>query len=82
GPPGRNRSPPLAGRAAILLVHGDADPVLSHTSSEEVYRRAGEPRRLIIYEGAGGHTLDETAGSLYVEVKAWLLKHLPGGTLV
>jgi pimeloyl-ACP methyl ester carboxylesterase len=70
----------LAGRAAILLVHGDADPVLSHTSSEEVYRRASEPKRLIVYEGAG-HTLDETAESLYVEVKAWLLKHLPG-TLV
>ncbi|MDN7012762.1 alpha/beta hydrolase [Methanoculleus sp. FWC-SCC3] len=70
----------LGGRAAILLVHGDADPVLSHTASEEVYRRAGEPRRLVIYEGAG-HTLDETAESLYVEVKAWLLKHLPG-TLV
>ena len=70
----------LAGRAAILLVHGDADLVLSHHSSEVVYRRAGEPRRLIIYEGAG-HTLDETAESLYVEVKAWLLKHLPG-TLV
>ncbi|NLA99420.1 MAG: alpha/beta hydrolase, partial [Methanomicrobiales archaeon] len=37
-------------------------------------------KRLIVYEGAG-HTLDETAESLYVEVKAWLLKHLPG-TLV
>ncbi|MCC7555462.1 MAG: lysophospholipase [Methanoculleus marisnigri] len=63
-----------------LLVHGDRDPVLSHRSSEEVYRRAGEPRRLVVYEGAG-HTLDEAAGSLYVEVKAWFLKHLPG-TLV
>jgi pimeloyl-ACP methyl ester carboxylesterase len=67
----------LAGRAAVLLVHGDADPVLSHRFSEEVYRRAGEPRRLVIYEGAG-HILDEVAESLYVEVKAWLLKHLPG----
>lgn len=70
----------LAGRAAVLLVHGNADPVLPHTASEEIYRRAGEPRRLIVYDGAG-HTLDETAESLYVEVKAWLLKHLPG-TLV
>lgn len=67
----------LAGRAAILLVHGDADPVLPHRSSEEVYRRAHEPKRLIIYEGAG-HTLDEVAESLSVEVKAWLLKHFPG----
>jgi pimeloyl-ACP methyl ester carboxylesterase len=70
----------LAGHTAVLLVHGDADPVLSYRSSEEVYRRAGEPKRLVIYEGAG-HTLDEAAESLYVEVKAWLLKHLPG-TLV
>lgn len=67
----------LTGRVAILLVHGDADPVLPYASSEEVYQRAGEPRRLIIYEGAG-HTLDETAESLYVEVEEWLLKHLPG----
>lgn len=70
----------LAGRAAILLLHGDADTVIPSGSSEEVYRRAGEPKRLVIYEGAG-HTLDETAESLAVEVKAWLLKHLPG-TLV
>nr|WP_303714876.1 dienelactone hydrolase family protein [Methanoculleus marisnigri] len=70
----------LAGRAAILLIHGDADRVLAHRSSEEVYRRAREPRRLVVYEGAG-HTLDEVAESLYVDVKAWLLKHLPG-TLV
>ena len=70
----------LAGRAAILLLHGDADPVVPSRSSEEVYRRAGEPKKLVIYEGAG-HTLDEAAESLYVEVKAWLLKHLPG-TLV
>ncbi|MDK2891345.1 MAG: hypothetical protein PWR21_1977 [Methanoculleus sp.] len=70
----------LAGRAAILFLHGDADPVLPHRSSEEVYRRTHEPKRLVIYEGAG-HTLDEVAESLYVEVKAWLLKHLPG-TLV
>ncbi len=67
----------LAGRAAILLIHGDADPVLPHRSSEEVYRRAHEPKRLVIYEGAG-HTLDEVAESLYVDVKAWLLKHFPG----
>jgi alpha-beta hydrolase superfamily lysophospholipase len=74
---------PIAGlprRTAILLVHGDADTVTSPRSSEEAYRRAHEPRRLVVYEGAG-HTLDEAAESLYVEVKAWLLKHLPG-TLV
>ncbi|WP_250987090.1 alpha/beta hydrolase [Methanoculleus oceani] len=70
----------LAGRAAILLLHGDHDPVLPHSASEEVYRRAHEPKRLVVYEGAG-HTLDEVAESLSVEVKAWLLKHLPG-TLV
>jgi pimeloyl-ACP methyl ester carboxylesterase len=70
----------LAGRAAVLLIHGDADTVISPRSSEEVYRRAREPKRLVIYEGAG-HTLDEAAESLAVEVKAWLLKHLPG-TLV
>ena len=70
----------LAGRAAILLLHGDADPVLPHSASEDVYRRAGEPKRLVIYEGAG-HTLDEATESLYVEVKAWLLKHLPGAVV-
>ena len=70
----------LAGRAAVLLIHGDADTVISPRSSEEVYRRTHEPKRLVIYEGAG-HALDEAAESLAVEVKAWLLKHLPG-TLV
>lgn len=70
----------LAGRAALLFLHGDNDPVLPHGASEDVYRRAGEPKRLVIYEGAG-HTLDGAAESLYVEVKAWLLKHLPGAVV-
>lgn len=68
------------GDAALLLLHGDADTVVSPRSSEEIYRRAREPKRLVIYEGAG-HTLDEEVEGLDVEVKAWLLKHLPG-TLV
>ena len=65
----------LAPRASILLLHGTADSVLPARCSEFVYSLAGEPRRLIIYDGAG-HGLDEVADQVERTVRDWLTGQL------
>ena len=39
----------------LLLLHGSADPVIPYSHSERLFERAGEPKRLVLVEGAG-HT--------------------------
>jgi pimeloyl-ACP methyl ester carboxylesterase len=68
----------LAPDCSILLLHGGADTVLPASASRYVYRRAHEPKRLIIYEGAH-HGLDEVADQVYQTVHNWLAAALPGG---
>ena len=36
----------------LLLIHGTADTILSHQSSELIYERAEEPKKLVLIEGA------------------------------
>jgi pimeloyl-ACP methyl ester carboxylesterase len=59
----------------LLLIHGTADPVLAPASSGSVYRRAREPRELVLFEGAG-HVLDEVADEVFDRVHGWFLQHL------
>ncbi len=61
----------LGERCPILLIHGTDDPILPPGSSEHVYEMAQEPRRLLIYEGAG-HNLDEVAEPVYLAVRDWI----------
>lgn len=34
----------------LLLVHGTGDTILSYLASEEIYRRAADPKRIVLYE--------------------------------
>ena len=43
----------LAPRTALLLVHAEGDEQVPYASSEELYRAAGEPKRLMLLPG--GH---------------------------
>ncbi len=72
---GANRVSQLKKGTSVLLIHGKEDRVLSSVSSAYVYRLAHEPKRLILYEGAG-HTLDEVADEVYNEVKGWIIANL------
>ena len=65
----------LSPRCSILLLHGDADPVLPLYCSEWAYFVAGDPKRLVVYEGAG-HSLDEVAGPVRRVVREWILERL------
>jgi len=57
----------------LLLIHGDADQVLAHAASEDIYARAAEPKRLVLLEGAG-HALRERADQLFDELEPFLLQ--------
>ena len=56
----------------LLLIHGDADTILPHQSSQALYDRAGEPKTLKILPGVG-HRLSEAADEVFDLVREWLL---------
>ena len=48
----------------ILLIHGDADTILSHESSQALYDRAAEPKTIKILPGVG-HRLAEASEEVF-----------------
>ena len=47
----------------LLLVHGTGDTVLLPAASEDIYKRARDPKRLVLFEGAS-HSLIESEPDL------------------
>ena len=61
----------------LLLVHGTADSILSHEASEDIYRRALDPRRIVLYEDAG-HSLIQVRDRLRSLLVGWVPARLAG----
>ena len=59
----------------LLLVHGEADPVLPPGCSVAVHRIAKEPKELVVLPGTG-HNLDEEADRAHDVVFEWLVRHM------
>jgi pimeloyl-ACP methyl ester carboxylesterase len=59
----------------LLLIHGDADTILPHESSQALYDRAGEPKTIKILPGVG-HRLSEAADEVFDLVRDWLLEKI------
>jgi fermentation-respiration switch protein FrsA (DUF1100 family) len=57
----------------LLLVHGTADTVLDCAASSDIYDRALEPKRLVLYEGAD-HGLASCADELFDLLRGWLVE--------
>lgn len=55
----------------LLLVHGSADEVLDSEASEDIFRRAADPKQLVIY-GDAGHSLETVAEALDGLVASWV----------
>lgn len=55
----------------LLLIHGSADRVLPPEASEDIHRRARDPKRLEILEG-GGHGLREVASEVHALLSAFV----------
>ena len=62
---------------ALLLVHGTADGMLDCAASDDIYDRALEPKRLVLYEGAD-HSLASCAEELFELLGAWLVELVAG----
>ena len=55
----------------LLLIHGSADRVLPPEASEDIHRRARDPKRLEILDG-GGHGLREVASEVHALLSAFV----------
>jgi alpha/beta superfamily hydrolase len=59
----------------LLLIHGTNDDILPARSSDMIYERAGEPKRLMLFEGAD-HRLSGKGEELFALVDEWLATRL------
>lgn len=59
----------------ILLVHGEADEILSPSCSIHVHRKARAPKKLVLVPGTG-HAMEETSEAVCREVRDWLTANL------
>ena len=59
----------------LLLIHGEADTVLSPESSRRIFDWAQEPKELRLFPGTG-HGLAESAEEIGGLVESWILGHL------
>ncbi len=59
----------------ILLIHGTGDKTLSCECSVDIAKRAGEPKKLVLFEGAD-HCLSQDGDELFKLVRDWFVKYL------
>jgi dienelactone hydrolase len=64
----------LAGRP-LLLMHGRRDEVLPYSCSEEIFRMAGEPKEIRLYDCK--HGLDECRNEIDADLLDWIRRILP-----
>jgi hypothetical protein len=64
----------------LLLVHGMSDNVLSHEASEDIYRRALEPKRMVLYAEAG-HSLIQAKDEVTALLVDWIPARLAGSPM-
>ena len=61
----------------LLLIHGMSDSVLNHEASEDIYRRALEPKRIALFAEAG-HSLIQAKDQIDQLLTEWLPARLAG----
>ncbi|MDM7914861.1 MAG: dienelactone hydrolase family protein [Candidatus Eisenbacteria bacterium] len=63
----------LGPRCSVFLLHGTDDPVLPAQISRDLYEKARDPKRIVLFPGAG-HTLGEVATEAQDLVEDWVLE--------
>lgn len=61
----------------LLLVHGTGDGILSSMASEDIYRRAADPRRIVLFE-EDDHIFSRAGERLDLLLREWLLARFAG----
>lgn len=64
-------------RKPLLLIHGAADAILSHEASEDIYRRAEDPKQIVLFADTG-HSLIQAKDQIDALLAAWLPARLGG----
>ncbi|MCI0669993.1 MAG: hypothetical protein L0Y64_05995 [Myxococcaceae bacterium] len=64
----------------LLLVHGTADTVLSHEASEDVFRRARDPKQIVLYADTG-HGLGHAQAEIDALLSDWIPARLRGDAM-
>jgi|AGTN01.3.fsa_nt_gi Dipeptidyl aminopeptidases/acylaminoacyl-peptidases len=59
----------------ILLIHGTGDKTLTFECSVDIYDRAGEPKKLVLFEGAD-HGVSQDKMEMYDLLREWFLENL------
>lgn len=62
----------------VLFIHGEDDEILPASCSRDLYRRASEPKRLILYPGCR-HGLDQCREALDRDLTEWIVDALSAG---
>lgn len=62
--------------ASILLVHGTADQVLPYLCSNDIYERAHQPKKLVLFPGAD-HGISQHRDEMLSLIKGWFPEYLP-----
>jgi dienelactone hydrolase len=55
----------------LLLVHGTSDNVLSHEASEDIYRRANDPKQIVLLADTG-HSLYQARRRIEALLTEWI----------
>jgi fermentation-respiration switch protein FrsA (DUF1100 family) len=66
------RAASSAWRRALLLVHGTDDTILDAAASRDIFDRALEPKRIMLYEGAD-HGLGQCKDELFELLREWIV---------
>ncbi|MGE5597135.1 MAG: hypothetical protein ACM3S1_14020, partial [Hyphomicrobiales bacterium] len=61
----------------LLLVHGTGDGILSYVASEQIYARARDPKRIVLFE-EDDHLFSHFAGHVGELLAEWLPARLAG----
>ncbi|WP_454198981.1 alpha/beta hydrolase [Nocardia sp. Marseille-Q1738] len=64
-------------RAPVLIMHGDQDELLPPRHAERLYAAAREPKRLVVFPGAGHNDLITVGGSAWYD----LVRHWAGSVV-
>lgn len=64
----------------LLLVHGTADTILSHEASEDVFRRAPDPKHIVLYSDTG-HSLIQARDQIDALLADWIPARLRGDAM-
>lgn len=59
----------------LLIIHGTGDRTLSYECSVDIAKRAGELKKLVLFEGAD-HSISQNRDELFKLVREWFLKYL------